>query len=128
MSKQDRRDREKDRQAANQARPPSRLAEYFWANVVFWVFLALLTLITWASCQDPSDNEAVKYVLGDTFKFILLLFGVGFTLVTCFDWAYDFFASRAQLRAAIPRPGPGDPAKAARAEEAGLAEGKPPLP
>jgi hypothetical protein len=33
--------------------------------------------------------------LKDTRKFILLLFGGGFTLVTLFDLAYDFFAKRA---------------------------------
>ncbi len=109
MGKQDRKDREKERQArGSAARGTGRLAEYFWANLIFWAFIGALSLFTWESCQSPSDSEAVRYVLSDTFRFILLLFGAGFTLVTLFDWAYDFFASRA--------------------EETKPAEGKAPLP
>lgn len=73
-----------------------KFSDYFWANVVFWAFLSLLTALLWTTCQEPSDDAAVRYVLGDTFKFMLLLFGGGFTVVSLFDAAYDYFAGRAE--------------------------------
>jgi hypothetical protein len=74
----------------------TRLAEYFWANAAFWAFLAVLAGILWNTCLDPSDDAAVRYVLGDTFRFMLLLFGGGFAVVTLFDAAYEYFADRAE--------------------------------
>ena len=73
----------------------NRLAEYFWANVVFWAFLIVVVTVVWNGAADPADSQAIKKVLGDTRGFILMLFGGGFTLVTLFDLAYDFFAERA---------------------------------
>jgi hypothetical protein len=94
MSKQDR----KDKVAA--ARPaPEKMTifrEYFWANLIFWAFLTLLSFVVWWSCSDPNDDPAVKAVLAETFKFIIYLFGFGFTLVSLFDAAYDFFVARAE--------------------------------
>ena len=73
-----------------------RLAEYFWANAIFWAFLLIVVFFVWTSAADPADDPTIKLVLSDTRKFILLLFGLGFTLVTLFDLAYDFFAKRAE--------------------------------
>jgi hypothetical protein len=78
------------------AKDSGRLLEYFWANVIFWVFLVALTVSAWMVCQEPGDDVAVQAVLVQTVLFSILLFGVGFTLVTLFDWAYDFFAARAE--------------------------------
>jgi hypothetical protein len=73
----------------------TKLAEYFWANLIFWAFLLVVVFVVWSGASDPNDDPAIKLVLKDTRKFILLLFGGGFTLVTLFDLAYDFFAKRA---------------------------------
>jgi hypothetical protein len=73
----------------------TRLSQLLWANLVFWAFLLAVTGVVYLSSSSPSDDDAIRYVLADTFKFVLLLFGLGFTLVTLFDAAYDFFASRA---------------------------------
>ena len=73
----------------------SKWAEYFWANVIFWSFLLLVVFFIWNGAASEQDDQAIKLVLKDTRNFILLLFGGGFTLVTLFDAAYDFFAASA---------------------------------
>jgi hypothetical protein len=77
----------------------SRFADYFWANLIFFAFLTTLSYVVWVSCQAPSDDQAVKMVLQDTFKFMICLFGGGFLVVTLFDAAYDFFAEKAESEA-----------------------------
>ena len=74
----------------------SRWTDYFWANLIFFAFLFVLAFVVRASCESPADEPAVKLVLDETFRFLLLLFGGGFLLVTLFDAAYEFFAARAQ--------------------------------
>lgn len=73
---------------------PSRLADYFWANVIFFAFLFILAFIVRKSCEAPGDDPAVRKVLDDAFSYLMLLFGGGFLLVTLFDAAYGFFAER----------------------------------
>lgn len=86
-----------DKAPAGQSAPESsRWTEYFWANLVFFSFLFVLALVVRTSCESPADEPAVKLVLDETFRFLLLLFGGGFLLVTLFDAAYEFFAARAQ--------------------------------
>jgi hypothetical protein len=95
MSKKNR--QEQSRQAGSQASEgSSRFADYFWANIIFFAFLTVLGYVVWVSCQAPSDDQAVKLVLADTFKFMIFLFGGGFLVVTLFDAAYDFFAEKAE--------------------------------
>jgi hypothetical protein len=77
----------------------SSFADYFWANLIFFAFLATLSYVVWVSCQADSDDQSVKMVLQDTFKFMILLFGGGFLVVTLFDAAYDFFAEKAESEA-----------------------------
>jgi len=84
---------------SKQAESSSRFADYFWANLIFFAFLATLSYVVWMSCQAPSDDAAVKLVLEDTFKFMIFLFGGGFLVVTLFDAAYDFFAEKAETDA-----------------------------
>jgi bacteriorhodopsin len=84
------------RQAGEKDASAGRFADYFWVNVVFFSFLALLSYVVWMSCQAPSDDQAVKMVLADTFKFMIYLFGGGFLVVTLFDAAYDFFSQKAE--------------------------------
>jgi hypothetical protein len=76
------------------AEAPSRFADYFWANLAFFGFLFVLAFIVRKSCEMPGDDPAVARVLDDAFRYLLLLFGGGFLLVTLFDAAYEFFASR----------------------------------
>jgi hypothetical protein len=92
MSKKHR--EEKNAVAAPAAAPPSRMADYFWANVVFFSFLLVLAFIVRKSCEAPGDDVAVRRVLDDAFGYLLMLFGGGFLLVTLFDAAYEFFAAR----------------------------------
>ena len=54
------------------------------ANLCFWAFLAPLLAVLWLGCLDPQDDPAVAYVLKDVFQFLVLLFAVGFTVVTVF--------------------------------------------
>jgi hypothetical protein len=98
MSKKNRQDKQPDSQ--NPSGGGSRFADYFWANLIFFAFLATLSYVVWMSCQAPSDDAAVKLVLGDTFKFMIFLFGGGFLVVTLFDAAFDFFAEKAETEAA----------------------------
>jgi hypothetical protein len=69
--------------------------ETIWANLLFWLFLGLLLSLCWVSCYDPADDPALRYVLLDTFKFLILLFGFGFTAVSLFEWAMGYFAEKA---------------------------------
>jgi hypothetical protein len=93
----------KNREAQEKEKPrpqaeANRWMDYFWANVIFFAFLALLAYVVRASCEAPSDdqNPAVKLVLDETFRFITVLFGGGFLLVTLFDAAYEFFSHKAE--------------------------------
>ena len=74
----------------------SRFKEYLWANLAFWGFLLCLSLLAWLSCVDPADDAAIGYVLGFTFRFLILLFGIGFTVVTLFDAALDAVVERSK--------------------------------
>lgn len=94
MAKKNRNEGPKGQGAAAPAE--SRFNDYFWANVLFFAFLFILSAVVWQNCQAPSDNEAVQLVLKDTFFFMISLFGGGFLVVTMFDAAYDFFADTAE--------------------------------
>jgi hypothetical protein len=96
MSKKNRQEGSKEGVAAPAG---SRFADYFWANLIFMAFLTVLSYVVWQSCQSPSDDPAVKMVLGDTFQFMIYLFGGGFLVVTLFDAAFDFFADKAEADA-----------------------------
>ena len=75
---------------------PNRLADYFWANLIFFAFLFVLAFIVRSSAESPTDDAAVTAVLDDTFKFFILLMGGGFLVVTLFDAGYEFFAAQAE--------------------------------
>jgi hypothetical protein len=76
----------------------SRWVDYVWANVIFLAFLLVLLFVVRASCIAPGDDQtpAIQAVLDQTFWFLGLLMGLGFLLVTLFDAAYEFFASKAE--------------------------------
>lgn len=87
--------REAQAQAAAGAQPANRWADYFWANLIFFVFLFVLAYVVRLSCASVTDEPAVKQavdvVLDQTFHFLLLLMGGGFLLVTLFDASYEHF-------------------------------------
>jgi hypothetical protein len=74
---------------------PNRLADYFWANLIFFVFLFILAYVVRMSSEAKGDEPAVTAVLDETFRFFLLLLGGGFLVVTLFDAGYEFFAAQA---------------------------------
>lgn len=80
----------------SQAAAPNRLADYFWANLIFFIFLFVLAYVVRVSSEAKGDEPAVKAVLDETFKFFLLLLGGGFLVVTLFDAGYEFFAAQAE--------------------------------
>jgi hypothetical protein len=95
MAKKNRYNDRGDAAAPAAGAPPSRIADYFWANLIFFGFLFILAMIVRYSCEMPGDDPAVKSVLDETFSFFLKLMGGGFLLVTLFDAGYEFFAAQA---------------------------------
>jgi len=96
MSKKNREEHEKT--APSGAVPNARWSDYFWANVIFLSFLAVLLYTVWHVCVSPGDEQmpAVQFVVNGTFFFLAALLGGGFLLVTLFDAAYEFFAGTAE--------------------------------
>ena len=74
---------------------PNRLADYFWANLIFFAFLLILAFVVRQSSEAKGDEPAVTAVLNETFHFFLVLMGGGFLVVTLFDAGYEFFAAEA---------------------------------
>ena len=95
MKPMSKKNRSEQRNDAGAPAKPNRLADYFWANLIFFVFLLALSFVVRASSEAPGDDAAVKAVLDETFKFFLLLMGGGFLVVTLFDAGYEFFAAQA---------------------------------
>ena len=85
-----------DSQAAASSAKPNRLADYFWANVIFFAFLFILSYVVRVSCEATGDEPAVTAVLDQTFQFFMLLLGGGFLVVTLFDAGYETFAAQAE--------------------------------
>ncbi len=77
------------------AAKPNRLADYFWANLIFFIFLFVLAYVVRVSSEAKGDEPAVTAVLDETFRFFLMLLGGGFLVVTLFDAGYEFFAAQA---------------------------------
>ncbi len=62
--------------------------EYFYANLLFWGFLVVLAFLTYAFTGGLWDA-----VMQQTVRFIFLVFGGGFTLVSVLDFLYDKYVS-----------------------------------
>jgi len=75
--------------------PVSKFQEYLYVNLIFWGFLVLLCIAVYIDC---AVSGVVKFgdkpdeVMWQVFKFIPLVFGLGFTAVSIFDALYDKFA------------------------------------
>lgn len=73
----------------------STFMEYVYVNLIFWGFLVLLCVAVYVDCalsKVISFGDAPDEVMKQVFKFILLVFGLGFTAVSVFDWLYDRYA------------------------------------
>jgi hypothetical protein len=75
--------------------PESKFQEYLYVNLIFWGFLVLLCMAVYIDCAVSGVikfGDAPDEVMSQVFKFILLVFGLGFTAVSIFDALYDKFA------------------------------------
>ena len=81
---------------ADKPAAPNRVADYFWANLIFFIFLYVLATLVRFSSEAKGDEPAVKAVMDETFRFFLMLMGGGFLVVTLFDAGYEFFAAQAE--------------------------------
>jgi hypothetical protein len=75
--------------------PVSKFEEYLYVNLIFWGFLVLLCIAVYIDCAVSGVikfGDAPDEVMSQVFKFILLVFGLGFTAVSVFDALYDKFA------------------------------------
>ncbi len=65
------------------------LKDYFYINVIFWVFLFLVAVIVFITAGGKWDP-----VIESAFGFIFIVFGGGFVLVSIFDYLYEKFAGK----------------------------------
>ncbi len=65
------------------------LKEYFYINVIFWVFLLILAILIFFTTGGQWDP-----VMKNVFTFIFLVFGGGFTIVSIFDYIYERIANK----------------------------------
>ena len=73
----------------------SKFMEYVYVNLMFWGFLVLLCIAVYIDCAVSGVikfGDAPDDVMNQVFKFILLVFGLGFTAVSVFDALYDKYA------------------------------------
>ncbi len=73
----------------------SKFMEYVYVNLMFWGFLILLCIAVYVDCAVSGVvkfGDAPDEVMNQVFKFILLVFGLGFTAVSVFDALYDKYA------------------------------------
>ena len=72
---------------------------YVQVNLMFWGFLLLLCAAVYVDCAVSGVihfGDAPDEVMKQVFKFILLVFGLGFTAVSVFDALYDRYAGDAE--------------------------------
>ncbi len=87
--------KQKNRGPAPVAAQTSPLMEYVQVNLMFWGFLVLLCIAVYVDCAVSGVikfGDGPDEVMKQVFKFILLVFGLGFTAVSVFDWLYDKYA------------------------------------
>jgi len=83
--------------------PLSRFEEYLYVNLIFWGFLVLLCVAVYVDCAISGVikfGDAPDEVMAQVFRFILLVFGLGFTAVSVFDALYDRFAGPEEAESA----------------------------
>jgi len=80
---------DKNKGPKERSEEPSPFREYLYANVLFWGFLVVLALLTYVFTGGVWDD-----VMKQTMKFIFLVLGGGFTLVSVLDLLYGRYVSK----------------------------------
>jgi hypothetical protein len=65
-------------------REPTVFTEYFYANLVFWAFLAVVAVLVYFICGAVWDE-----VTSGVLEFLFVILGGGFTLVSVMDYFYE---------------------------------------
>ncbi len=63
---------------------PTRLMQYVYANVLWYLFLGIVVLLTFLASGRVWDD-----VMREAAKFLFLILGGGFTLVSLLDSLYE---------------------------------------
>jgi len=86
--------------------PASKIEEYVYVNLIFWGFLVVLCVVVYIDCVVSGVVKfgEIDEVIKQVFKFILLVFGGGFTAVSIFDYLYDKYADPDDARGEEPEP------------------------
>ncbi len=63
---------------------PSPVRQVLFANLIFYAFLALVAFFGFLACGRVWDD-----VFSDTVRFLFLILGGGFTLVSVLDLLYE---------------------------------------
>ncbi len=62
----------------------TKFQEYFYVNLLFWGFLAVLAVISFFVCGAVWDD-----VTSGVMEFIFVILGGGFTLVSAMNYIYE---------------------------------------
>lgn len=62
----------------------TKFEEYFYANLFWWAFLAVLAFISYFTCGGVWDD-----ITSGVMEFIFVILGGGFTLVSVLDYVYE---------------------------------------
>ena len=63
---------------------PTVFGEYFYVNLVFWAFLAVVAVLAYFICGAVWDE-----VTSGVLEFLVVILGGGFTLVSVLDYFYE---------------------------------------
>jgi len=63
---------------------PSRTAQYLYANLLWYGFLGVVAFLTYLACGRIWDD-----VISDTVRYLFLVLGGGFSLVSVLDALYE---------------------------------------
>ena len=83
--------KKKDKKEKSQAgeREEFTIKDYAVINAIFWGFLILLAIVVFLTTGGKMDP-----VLSNVFAFIFIVFGLGFTAVSAFDFFYERIAKK----------------------------------
>jgi uncharacterized membrane protein len=63
--------------------------DYLVINAIFWAFLLVIAVIVFLTTGAKWDP-----IMGNVFSFIFLVFGLGFSAVSVFDYVYERIAKK----------------------------------
>jgi hypothetical protein len=83
-------DKNKEKKSGNTQQPENySVKDYVYINLIFWAFLLLVAVVVFFTTGGKWDH-----VMGNVFTFIFLVFGLGFTCVSVFDFLYEKIAAK----------------------------------